>query len=95
MLNADKIYKSYGPQDVIKDITLQVGATTEREAGDLNVVELHILQKLQLNRQGVAIPTGKFGELVVGNDICPSIGLGHVSQDNNRNRRKTQQFGGS
>ena len=25
MLNADKIYKSYGPQDVLKDITLQVG----------------------------------------------------------------------
>ncbi len=64
----------------------------ERETGDFNVIELHVLKKLQLDRQCVAIPPRKLGELVVGNDICPPIGLSHIRQDHDRNRRKTQQF---
>jgi hypothetical protein len=58
----------------------------EREACNLNVIELHVLKKLKLDRQGVAIPPRKLGKLVVGNDIRSSIGLGHVSQDNDRHR---------
>jgi hypothetical protein len=40
----------------------------QREAGDFDVVELQVMQTLVFDREDVAVPAGKFGDPVVGND---------------------------
>ena len=43
----------------------------QRKAGDFDVVELQVMQTLVFDRENVAVPAGKFGDPVVGNDRAP------------------------
>ena len=47
-------------------------------------VEIHLGQRLQFNRQNVAIPAGKLRQPIVGNDISPPFSLTEVRKFDHR-----------
>src|SRR5712664_4439019 len=53
----------------------------EREASNLNVIELHVLKKLKLDRQGVAIQPAKSGNLLLAKDEAWGMGLVLVGKE--------------
>src|SRR6266852_5488277 len=56
----------------------------EREAGDLHT-EFEIDKGLQFDREHLAVPAGVQGELVVGDDIGPTLSCIEVGQAKRRN----------
>jgi hypothetical protein len=62
------------------------------EASDLNVeLEVEAREMLELDRQDLAIPPGIEGELVVGDDIGPLLGIAEMLDPDGRHHLETQR----
>ncbi len=62
----------------------------QRKAGDLDVVELQLLQPLVFDRENVAVPARQFGDPVVGNDERLLVGLRQRAQCDDRHQLQAQ-----
>ena len=67
---------------------------SERETGDLQILELQVQQTLIFDREHIAIPPRKLGNPVVGNDESLFVGLGKRIERHDRNELHVQRLRG-
>jgi hypothetical protein len=65
---------------------------SERETGDLQILELQVQQTLIFDREHIAIPPRKLGNPVVGNDESLFVGLGKRTERHNRNELDAERL---
>jgi hypothetical protein len=57
----------------------------KREPGQFDVVELELEEPLELCCQQLAVPTGKFGQTIIGDHVGAPLGWRETGQPNGRN----------
>ena len=62
----------------------------QRKAGDLDILELQLLERLVFDRENVAVPVRQFGDPVVGNDEGLLVGLRQRTQCDDRHQLQAQ-----